>query len=283
MYYFSLPFIYLLSILPFRVLYLLSDILSFILFDIFNYRKEVIRTNLENSFPDKSKGEIDEIEKKFHKYFCDLSLETLKTLTISKEQVKKRLSLKNTDVFEKYKDQSIIIVMGHYGNWELAGARFAVENMQQLIVIYHPLKNENFNKLVVKMRTRLGNKLYARKDTLRSMLRDRDHITATAFIADQTPAPESAYWMKFLNQDTPIFNGTEKIARKFNYPVIYVSVNRPKRGYYEITAKELFSKPSESEINEISIAHTRQLEQDILNDPVIWLWSHRRWKHKKIR
>lgn len=195
----------------------------------------------------------------------------------------KRVSIENVDVFRGYykKKQSIIIVMGHFGNWELAGARFGLEKLHKLIVIYHPLKHSKFNNLIVHMRTRLGNELYARADVLRGMIRDKNRITATAFIADQTPTPDNAYWTTFLNQDTPVFTGTEKIARKFNYPVVYVTVKRPKRGHYIIQAETLFEHPEETTENEISKAHTRKLEHDIQQSPEIWLWSHKRWKYKR--
>ena len=131
------------------------------------------------------------------------------------------------------------------------------------------------------MRTRLGNKLYAMNDVLRGMIKDRDKTTLTAFIADQTPSPNNAYWTVFLNQDTPVFTGTEKIAKKLNYPIVYVTIKRPKRGFYEIESELLVSDSLGTSENEISELHTRKLEKDIINQPEIWLWTHRRWKHKK--
>ncbi|MEQ9064615.1 MAG: lysophospholipid acyltransferase family protein [Vicingaceae bacterium] len=275
--------IYLISLLPFRLLYILSDLVNFILFDMFRYRRDIIKGNLERSFPEKSWSEIAQIQKKFHRYFCDLTFETFKTLTISEAQVKKRVQYTCSKLFSHYaeKGQSVIIVMGHYGNWELAGASFAVEGIHKLIVIYHPLKNKRSNALVVKMRTRLGNELYAKKEVLRGMLKDRGRLTATAFIADQTPPPEGAYWTQFLNQDTPVFSGTAKLARKFDYPVIYVRVVNEKRGYYTLEAELLCEKPSVLSEAELSELHTRILEADIRKKPEYWLWSHRRWKHRR--
>ena len=119
------------------------------------------------------------------------------------------------------------------------------------------------------------------RDTYKEMIRLKDEVNATAFIADQTPAPESAYWTTFLNQDTPVFWGTEKIAKKVNYPVVYASVKRTARGYYEILAETLFENPKATVDGEISEAHTRKLEKEIREQPEIWLWSHRRWKHKR--
>lgn len=239
--------------------------------------------NLENAFPEKTGKEIKQIRRKYYRYFCDLIVETLKTLTISPEDLRKRIAFEDTALFERYfaDNQSIIIVMGHFGNWELAGARFALEPIHQLFVIYHPLKNPQFENLIVKARTRLGNGLYSMKNAFRGMVGNRNKTTATAFIADQTPSPKNAHWMEFLNQDTPVFTGTEKLAKKLKYPIIYISVKRPKRGYYAIESELLFEHPAETAQGDISEAHTRRLEKDIQEQPEIWLWSHRRWKHQR--
>lgn len=240
-------------------------------------------SNLRNAFPEKSSREIKNICRKFYRYLCDFSLETLKTLTISPASVKRHVLMENNEVFEQLKtaNQSAIIVMGHFGNWELGGARFAVEGLQKLIIIYHPLGNQHFNTLLYRMRTRLGNGLYTMKNTLRSMIQDRDKLTITAFIADQTPSHQNVYWTTFLQQDTPIFTGPEKIAKKLKYPVVYVSLKRPRRGLYHLESELLVAKPEETAENEISELHTRRLEKDILEQPEIWLWTHRRWKRKR--
>lgn len=282
-YYIALPFLYFISILPFRVLYILSDFIYFIIFTVIGYRKKVVYENLRNSFPEKSEADIDKIARKFYKFFCDLVLETLKTLTVGEKGVRKHVKFDDVSLFEKYKaqNQSVIIVMGHLGNWELGGARVAVEDLHRLHVIYHPLSNKYFNSLIVHMRTRLGNRLYEMNGTLRGMVRDRKELTATAFIADQTPQPNGAYWTTFLNQDTPVFTGTEKIAQKFKYPIIYISIKRPKRGLYKMSAELLVEHPENTSENEISELHTKRLERDIVENPEIWLWTHRRWKHKR--
>jgi Kdo2-lipid IVA lauroyltransferase/acyltransferase len=284
-YYITLPIFYIISILPFPVFYLLSDGVYFLLYRIIGYRKKVVYENLKNSFPEKSHKELKEIEKKFYKYLCDLFLETLKTLTISEEEALKRCSFnQNTKSIIKElqdKKQSCILVMGHFGNWEWAGNTFSIMKSQQLYVIYHPLSNKHFDKLMYDMRTRFGTKLYAMKDAMRGMIGNRKEVNITAFIADQTPSPEGAYWTTFLNQDTPVFWGTEKIAQKLNYPVIYVTVNRVKRGYYEVNTEYLVMDPKSTKEGEISELHTRKLEKDIITQPEIWLWSHRRWKYKR--
>ncbi|NNE28317.1 MAG: lipid A biosynthesis acyltransferase [Saprospiraceae bacterium] len=286
LYYFALPWIYLISILPFWLLYRVSDFLFVVLYYVLGYRKKVIYPNLRNAFPEKSENEIRVIAKKFYRYFCDLILETIKSITISPSALRKRVTFdpEALALLKKFyqRDQSLVAVLGHWGNWELGGARFALEPLHTLAIIYHPLKNEYFESLVVHMRTRLGNRLYPMKETYRRIISDRSEITATAFIADQTPSnPAGAYWMEFLNQDTPVFLGPERVARKHKYPCIYISVNQPRRGYYYITAELLAEFPEKLQENELTRLHTKKLEEDIKKQPEIWLWGHRRWKHSR--
>jgi Kdo2-lipid IVA lauroyltransferase/acyltransferase len=284
-YYIALPFLYFVSILPRFILYGVSDFFFVILYFVIGYRKKVVTQNLRKSFPAKSETEINILRRKFYRYFCDFVLETMKTLTVSPARMKKicRMTDETCKLFQAYavKNQNVIIVMGHLGNWEWAGNTFALVHQHHLYVIYHPLHNKYFNQFIINMRTRFGTKLIPMKDTIREMIKNKNELNATAFIADQTPAPESAYWTSFLNQDTPIFYGTEKISRKLNYPVIYVSIKRVKRGYYDVHAETLCDEPAKTKEGEISELHTRRLEKDIYEIPETWLWSHRRWKHSR--
>ncbi len=284
-YYLCLPFLYLVSLLPFPLLYLLSDMLFVLLFYVLRYRRKIVSSNLKRSFPSFSEKERQAIERRFYRYFCDLLLETFKTLTFSPAQASARcrFDAHTVQLFDRLDQEkrSFIIVMGHFGNWEWAGSAFSLRFPQPLYVIYHPLSNPYFDRLIYRMRTRFGTRLYAMKDTFREMVKNRREVNATAFIADQTPSPERAWWTTFLHQDTPIFMGTEKIAQKLNLPVVYVSVNRKKRGYYEISTEMLTEHPETTQEGEITELHTRKLEKDILHQPEIWLWSHRRWKHKR--
>jgi len=284
-YYLTLPFIYLLSLLPFPILYLVSDGLYGILYYVIGYRKEVVLQNLKNSFPDKSEAEIKKIRKAFYHYLCDLTLETVKTLTISRAAMLKHCTIEpeTLKLFNHLAEEnkSFILVMGHWGNWEWAGNSFSLLCKHQLYVIYHPLSNKYFDGLTYCMRTRFGTKLIAMKDTYRKMSARKNELSVTAFIADQTPSPEGAFWTTFLNQDTPVFKGTEKIAQRMNYPVFYGRVKKLKRGYYEISGEILFDNPAKTGPDIISASHTKALESDIITQPEIWLWSHRRWKHRK--
>ena len=284
-YYIALPFIYLLSLLPFRVLYFVSDLVYLLLYRIAGYRKKVVQTNLRNAFPGKTEAEIDLLTRKFYHYLCDLFLETFKTLTISPANMLRhcKFSPEAEAIFARLaaENKSAILVMGHLGNWEWAGNTFSMVCKQQLYVIYHPLTNKHFDGLIYRMRTRFGTKLIAMRDTFKEMARNRKEVSVTAFIADQTPQPNNAYWTNFLNQDTPVFWGTEKIAQKLDYPIVYAQVKRLKRGYYEIFAEQLTLSSSGTAEGEISELHTRRLEKDIMDQPETWLWSHRRWKHKR--
>jgi KDO2-lipid IV(A) lauroyltransferase len=282
-YYLSLPFIYLLALLPFPLMYGFSDFINLLLYHVLRYRREVVRQNLQSSFPEKNLTEIIAIEKKFYHHFCDLFLETFKTLTISKENMVKHCELTREaqTLFDQLADerQNFIVVMGHLGNWEWGGNSFSICCRQELFVIYHPLSNKYFDGLIYKMRTRFGTRLIAMKDTLRVVLKNRDRLTATAFIADQTPLPDKAHWLSFMNQDTAVFPGVEKIVSKLQYPMVYVSIRKVARGYYKIFAEKMDLPFDFQKTGVITEMHTRKLEADIRREPENWLWTHRRWKH----
>ena len=281
-YYLALPFLYGSALLPFPILYLLSDVMYLVIYRLLGYRKTVVLTNLRNSFPEKSEAEVQKIARDFYQWFCDLVVETLKTLTMSPITVKERVEFIGKEILRDYaaRKQSVVVVLGHFGNWELAGARYSAEpGLPQLYVIHHPLQNKHFDRLMHRMRTRHGTMLYTMRETSKAMFRDQHLNTATAFIADQTPAPERAYWMTFLGQDTPVFQGTETLSRKLGYPVVYISITRPKRGHYRMAVETLVADPAVTRKGEITEIHTKRLEQDIRNYPDLWLWTHRRWKH----
>lgn len=284
-YYIILPLLYLVSLLPFPIMYLVSDFFYLILYKIVGYRKHVVFENLKKSFPDKTHDELKLIEKKFYRFLCDLFLETIKVLTISKKQMIAHCTLTDNTkkIFNDLNEQkrSCVVVLGHYANWEWACNGYSCVVPMQLYGLYHPLSNKGFDGLMYKLRTRFGTKLYAMNDVLREMIKNRNEVSATGFIADQTPPPEGAYWMTFLNQDTPVFVGTEKIAKKFNYPVVFISIKRVKRGYYVLDGEILSLEPKNTADGEITELHTKRLEKDIIANPELWLWSHRRWKHKR--
>jgi KDO2-lipid IV(A) lauroyltransferase len=283
-YYITLPFIYLLSILPFRILYIKSDFLFFILYHLIGYRKKTVRENLKKSFPHKSNIEIKQIEVKFYHHLCDLILESLKAFTISEKELRKRCTIKNPEIMEQFalKNQSICVAMGHFGNWEWAGQRVSMDTKFKLLVIYRKIKNHYFNNFMQRLRSRFGAVPVEMNETIRKILeyQKKNIPTATVFIADQTPPPENAYWLNFLNQKTPVFKGTEKIAKKYNLPVLFGHVHKIKRGYYEIELSILCENPSLYSEMDITKMHTQKLENYIQENPEYWLWSHKRWKHQ---
>ncbi len=282
LFYLLYPLIYLIASLPFRILYTVSDFLYFII-GLTGYRKKVVISNLRNSFPEKTAAEIEAITETYFRYLCDLVLETLKTLRMTEKETRKHCVFHQTEWLKKFHEEgkSIIIVMGHYGNWEWAGPSFSLNTDYQLVVIYRPLSNPYFEKMMCGMRTKFGTKITPVNNTLRDMVANRNQTTATAFIADQTATADNAYWTTFLNQDTAVFTGPEKLAKKFNYPVVFMNIKRIKRGYYEIYPELLIADSKNTADNEILEKFTNRLEKEILLDPSIWLWSHRRWKHKK--
>ena len=278
-------FVRLLSFLPLRILYILSDFIYLFVFKLFRYRKKVVTQNLLHSFPEKSNEEIKAIRKKFYHHFCDIFIETIKFWTISESEIKRRCKFLQPDFVNKYKEEgkSIIAIVGHYGNWEWM-ASFSAWNDYLFLPIYKPLHNKVFDKMYIRIRERFGAKTLTKQDTLRSMLsyRNQNIFTITAFIGDQTPNKRNIhYWTNFLNQDTPILQGTERIAKKMDQAVVYVYMRKIKRGYYEVEFIPLFDKPKQTNEFEITEKHTRVLEEIIKSEPAYWLWSHKRWKHKR--
>ena len=273
-----------LSFLPLWVLYIFSDFVFFITYRVLAYRKKVVNQNLKNSFPEKSHEEIRKIRKEFYRHFCDSFIETIKLWNISQKEILKRCVCKNPDFLKPYisNNKSIIAVTGHYGNWEWLSS-FATYNIGDFLPIYKPLHNKVFNDMYIKIRERFGAQTLAKNDTLRTMIKHKNegHFTMTAFIGDQTPNRKSLhYWTNFLNQDTPILQGAERIAKKLDQAVIYTKMTKIKRGYYEYEFIPITNEPRETEENEITELHTRMLEDIIKENPSYWLWSHKRWKHK---
>jgi len=283
--YLAYAFCRFLSFLPLRVLYVLSDFIFFITYRVIAYRKKVVNQNLKNSFPEKTPEEIRKIRKEFYHHFCDSFVETVKLWNISQDEMLKRCVCKQPHFFNPYKEQgqSVVAVLGHYGNWEWLTS-FAVYDTGDFLTIYKPLHNKVFNKMFINIRERFGAQTLAKNDTLRTMIKHKNqgHFTITAFIGDQTPNRRNLhYWTNFLNQDTPILQGTERIAKKLDQAVVYVKMTKIKRGFYEYEFIPITDKPKETAENEITELHTRLLEDIIKENPSYWLWSHKRWKHKR--
>lgn len=284
MYYLIYGIFYLVSLLPFSLLYALSETTYVLLYYIFGYRKNVVRENLRNSFPDKTSYEIQWIEREYYRFLCRQIFETIKLLSISKEELKKRCvySPRFHQIFEAYysEKKDVMVLMGHLGNWEWAGACFNLYFQSPLFVLYHPLSNKIFDKLMKKIRTRFGTHLLPMNTAYKHILQNINQSAVFTFIADQCPSPQNAFWMRFLNQDTPVYYAPELIASKLNLPVIFVYLKQIKKGYYLVDA-EILEKNTDG--NDYPVMHQfmKMLENKIKEQPQIWLWSHRRWKYKK--
>jgi len=276
-------FLYLISFLPFWLLYLFADMLFILIYHVFKYRRSVVQQNLANSFPEKSAAELKLIDKQYFKYLADLIMENIKLVSISERQLKRRLVVTNPEMISNYyaKGRSVIVVGGHYCNWEMAGLGFCFYTTNKFIVVYKPLTSAVFNQFFINMRSRFGTIPVSMKQTLRKMIEFKNEPSTFALLGDQTPVREDAtYFTTFLNQPTAIFLGIEKLAKSMNDVVLFYAMKRVKRGYYTCTLDDLFENPKHTLPYEISDAHVARLEQCIRDEPQYWLWSHRRWKFK---
>lgn len=278
------PLLYLISFMPMRILYLLSALLYLVGYKIFGYRKKVVFQNISNAFPEYTTKEVRTIANRFYVYLFDTIVETIKLETISKSALNKMCSCENMDVLNRLysEGRSVIVASGHYGNWEYVYRHLALNTAYNEYVLYKPLKNPYFDNSFYRSRTRFGTRLIAAKAVFKEMLKLKDELGLFAFISDQTPSPKRAFWMDFLNQDTPVFQGIEVVAKKFNYPVVYMRTKVPKRGKYVYSFELIHEAPLETEEMELTVLHTKMLEADILAEPAFWLWSHKRWKHKRM-
>ncbi len=282
-------FIWLHSLLPFRVLYLLSDILFLMVFYVVGYRRKVVYENMKNSFPDRSEKEIRKMEKRFYRHFCDYIVETIKLLNISDSVTKRRFVMENTELLQKILDDGrmSILMLGHYGNWEyIPSVTLWLVSPENAVIgeLYRPLKNKWFDEFFLKLRSRYNTINIPKNDVLREFIKYRrdKRPVIMGFMADQTPSPANIhYWSNFLNQDTPMLTGIERIAQKLDCTLVYVDVIKLKRGHYKIVFEEITQTPKEYKEFEITEIYTRLMEKTILRAPEYWLWTHKRWKHKR--
>lgn len=276
-------FLRFLSLLPFSVLYLFSDFLFFVTYHLVRYRRDVVRRNLINSFPDHSKVELKQIERKFYKNLADTSVETIKLLSISEENLLRRVKF-DTSLTMKYHRLGwpVFGMTSHFCNWEWLLVAGSNQLGLKLHAVYQKLSSPFFNNLMIRIRSRFGVVLHEKKDIVKNILHFNEGSYLISLVADQRPfSGENKYWTVFLNQDSAFYTGTELLARRKDIKVIYVSMKRVRRGYYEVCFKEVESSPKTSLPGEITEKFIQLAEQDILNDPASYLWSHERWKLKK--
>lgn len=272
------------SLLPYPLLYGLSDTLFVIFYYIVGYRKKVVVSNIQRSFPDKTPAEQAAICKEFYHHFCDLILESLKVFTISEQEVKERMVFVNPELVDSYfeKGKSMILAGGHYNNWELFAVGIDAAIKHPAIAIYKPLSNPFFDKKMRMTRGKYGLRMISTKAVKEVMHEERNNLSMTIFGIDQSPGnPAKCYWTKFLNQDTGVLFGAEKYAKEYNYPVVFGHITKEKRGFYTFEFIEVTDQPQTTRLGEITEKLTHLLEKDILQKPAYWLWSHKRWKHKR--
>jgi len=277
-------FLKLLGFTPFWLLYFCADVFYLINYYLIGYRKKTVIQNLKNSFPEKTDQEINEIAQKFYHHFADLVFKPIKAFQMSEETFGKRFRYKNPEVINELYDQkkNIALLSGHYGNWEWT---IALPNFirHQVNVIYRPIQDESFDHFIRNGRSRFGMHMMMARISGRTMLEleKSGQLSATYYLTDQTALKGTDYWLMFLNQETAVFPGAEKVASRFKQAVVFMDIQKVRRGYYEVEFTKLFDDASKTKPYEITKAHTKFLEEIIRKRPEFWLWSHKRWKHTR--
>lgn len=279
------PFIWLISILPFPVFYLFSDLIYFLVYRVIGYRKKVVRYNLELALPHLSKKELRDVEKKFYSHMCDMFLEMIKTLSISKKEIKKRFTFKNIEIYEELEKQgkSIALMCSHYGSYEWGVSMNYHINFMGYGV-YKQLSNPYFDKLVKKIRKKFEAELITTKETIPTMAKNyrAKKLCLYGLISDQSPKLSATHhWQKFMGHTVPVHTGAEMLAKKYDMNVIFFKIDKVKRGHYEATFELLSDDPKSEPNYAITDRFLQLVEKLILEKPEYYLWTHKRWKHKK--
>ena len=279
--YLLLILLWIFSLLPIQILYLISKIIRFIVYDILCYREKVVIDNIQNTFIEKSQTEVIKLKNNFYDYFFELIVEIIKLLSISNNELNKRFTFSNINVIKQSlkKNKSVIVVVGHYGNWEWALRSASNLIDTKIIGVYKRINNTIFEWLLLKIRSNT-NVLPVEIKSLPRELVNNNEKKIYAMVADQSPTLEqSNVRINFLNRDTLVYTGVEKISKKYNMPVFYLNIKLTSKGYYESTFEEINSKNINGKKLEITKEFFSKLENQIKNEPRLWLWSHKRWKH----
>lgn len=269
--------------LPHHLFYGFSNVICFFVYRVVGYRKMVVRGNLELVFPNKPKNEIDHIEREFYSHMCDMFLEMVKTMNLSKEAVKKKYDVTNIEVLREIeKTKSILIVCSHYANWEW---NVSINNYVQSkgYAVYQKISNKYFDAFVRKTRAKWNTELITQKETVKTVVLNHQNNVRSAYgmVSDQSPqAHRAQYWKEFMGIKVPIFNGAETLARKMDLAVVFLKVSKVKRGHYQAEFIPITLEGSTTEKNEITNRFLELTEQQINERPEHYFWTHRRWKHK---
>lgn len=275
------------SCIPFRLLYFISDGVYYLLYYVVRYRRKVVRKNLQESFPDKKEHEIEYIEKKFYRYFADNMLETCKLTAITPKEIQKRMRFTNLEAFNDVlrRGKSISLYLGHYGNWEWCSS-IPLHLIEEITAaqIYHQLRNANMDRLMMRNRERMGARCVEMRKTARYVNEQNkaSKVCVIGFIADQSPRINDArFFLPFLNHQVPVLVGTEKITKHYDFDAWFVRLRRVRRGFYEADLVQMHSAPKSLPDFELTAIYFRMLEQAIQEQPELYLWTHRRFKHAK--
>ncbi|SFN87354.1 KDO2-lipid IV(A) lauroyltransferase [Chitinophaga sp. YR627] len=282
MYYLLLAFMYGISILPLWLLYRISDVLYLIIYYVVGYRKSVVFENLKQAFPEKTEKEITRLAKKYYLNLTDMMVETIKLLTLSPKQLQRRFVCDLTVLHKLYAEgKSCQMHLGHNFNWEWAN-QFCMQGVRfPFLVVYMPLTSKVGDRMFRHFREKFGSTLLPANDIKNSMLPWMDKQYLIALVADQNPGnPRRSYWYPFLNKMTAFYKGPEMTARRSNIPVVFVDIRKVKRGYYHATLKLAFEEPATAPEGQITEDFVKFLEGNIREQPEVWVWSHRRWKHE---
>jgi KDO2-lipid IV(A) lauroyltransferase len=284
-YYIFYSITWVITLLPLRVLYIFSDLIFLFAYYFPGYRKKVVEENLRNSFPEKTEKERRVIAKKFYRHFCDLIIEILKLVHMDNRQLAKRIPLTNPGLLDRLYNEGrdVAAIYSHYGNWEWTRI-FPVYTKLWIVPIYKPLQNKYFDSFMFSLRSKNSSDPTPMSGIIRKILKNRqgNRTSLYGLISDQTPArAEIRFRTDFLSQDTPVFMGAEKIAAKYDMAVVYMNIQKIRRGYYSITAEMLFEHTEGLPEHLITETHVKRLEEIIREKPEYWLWTHRRWKYKR--
>lgn len=283
-YYIFRAMVALFSLIPMRVLYVISDGLFYLFYYLIRYRKKIIENNLKTSFPEKTEKEIKEITKGFYRNFCDIFLEGIRGLSLSKEELVKRYRIVNADILLPYYNEgkSVITVGSHFTNWEWGVLSASLQVKHKTLGIYKPLTNKLIDSYFKKSRAAWGMHLISIFETAKAFAENKETACAYILIADQSPSRkdvDKSIWLRFLNHDTAFLHGLEKYSTVNNYPVFFIDIQRAKRGYYEIILS-LLEPEEKGKQGAITKVYAKKLEGIIRANPAGWLWSHNRWKLK---
>lgn len=277
------PFLWIISILPFRILYLISDGVYILLYYLIGYRRKVVDDNLKLVFPNKTKAELTIIKKEFYRHLCDMFLEMIKTMSISKKSLDKRFKIINPEELKRLEslNKSIILMYGHYASWEWS---IAIQNYINFhgYGVYKRLANKYFDKLARGIRSKFNTSLISTKETI-SVIENNESKgikSVMAFISDQSPRlTNDVYWSKFMGIEVPCFTGAERLAKKLDFTIAYLKVNKVNRGFYEAEVIVLAENPKTFKDYQLTDIFNREVEKQIYDAPEYYFWTHKRWKH----